>query len=159
MSPELFENRNTCIYISKAKFCLFSGNTFWSNLWSKRKRPDTMQTAKCGSFQQKVLWSQVAAWLVVPISRTSCTSHTFQTSSFSSHICSVASGKMAMRSNYTRSISCFILQPYCEMFASVGSYLSNCPLQKKQTHVVNIACCPAPPVWTEELHQQVLEHM
>lgn len=68
-----------------------------------------------------------------------------------SHICSVTSGKMAMRSRYTHSIShfCFRHKSYCKMLASIGSYLSNFPLQKKQTHVANIVPCPAPPVWTE----------
>lgn len=59
MGPEHFGKRNLCVSISEVIICLFSANMFWSNLWSKRKRPKVLHGVQRGSFQQQIPCSRV----------------------------------------------------------------------------------------------------
>lgn len=133
MRPEHFEKRKLCIYISKAIICLFSANTFWSNLWSKRKRPEVLRGAKCGSFQQQVPCSEVAASLVVAI--------IIQVTDFKCHHYPATSA-VSQVAKWQWEVGIFtvslasVLHPYCKMFDSIGSYLSNFHFRKRK-HVEN----------------------
>lgn len=128
MRPEHFGKRNLCIYNSKAIICFFSAKIIWSNLWSKRKRPEVLQGVKYGSFQQPVPGSQGAAWLVVPTvtPATDSKCHHYPATSAVSQVATwqweVAIFKVSLSS---------VLQPHCKMFDSFF-FLSNFLLQKKK---------------------------
>lgn len=126
--PNIYLEKRIYIYISKAIICLFSANMFWSNLCSKRKRPEVLQGMKW-CFQQQDPFSKVAVWSVVPTIT--------QVTDFKCH-CYSATSAVSHMAKWQWEVFIFkvslasVLYPYCKMFDSIGSYLSHFPLQKKK---------------------------